>query len=215
MFTNTGGLKISSLLDVSAFAWALLAFSSSGTSAASFSCAWNLPYVSKNEWSTSISDHAQICQVYLTFLCLLLIMLLDRFKELMGLFSNKKTRLVSLYNTQFTLLNMTLSNVHWYYQRNYDYFTFMFALSPSSLARLRKSAYFMESKSIFDACWSDFIEVSGHSRSSTVWQSRPTVEILLIQNRAAGVFWLADAGHRSQSQQRWVWTDPPMWYLFL
>lgn len=83
----------------------------------------------------------------------------------MGLFSNKKTRLVSLYDTQFTLFNITLSNFHSHHQINYDYFTFMFALSPSSLARLRKSAYFMESKSIFDACWSDFIEVGGHSCS--------------------------------------------------
>lgn len=51
VFTNTGGLKISSSVEVSLLFWALLAFSSSGTSAASFSCSWKSPHVSKYRMS--------------------------------------------------------------------------------------------------------------------------------------------------------------------
>lgn len=62
--------------------------------------------------------------------------------------------------------------------------TFTFALSPKSLARLCKSAYFMESRSISDAFRTDFID-RARTRGSAVWKSRPTVEILLIQTRVA------------------------------
>lgn len=124
--------------------------------------------------------HLGPASFYLTFLRLLLIMLLDRFKEFFRLFSNKKPRIVRWF--QFAFIASMKRTV---------YITFMFALSPSSLARLCKSAYFMESKSIFDAFRSDFIGVRAHSRRFAVRKSRPTVEILGIQTRAAGAVSLA------------------------
>lgn len=84
-------------------------------------------------------------------------MLLDRFKELMGLFSNKKTRFVRVISSALYLIERHVVTFPLSFRINFDYITFLLALSPSSLARLRNSAYFMESKSIFDTCWSDFI----------------------------------------------------------
>lgn len=49
----------------------------------------------------------------------------------------------------------------------------MFALSPSFLARLCKSAYFMESKSIFDAPRSDFIEARALVENGVIAAARP------------------------------------------
>lgn len=84
-------------------------------------------------------------------------MLLDRFNELMGLFKNKKTRSVRVISSALYFIERHAVTIPLSFRINCDYITFLLALSPSSLARLRNSAYFMESKSIFDARWSDFI----------------------------------------------------------
>lgn len=78
VFTNTAGLKISSLLDGSVLVWALLAFSSSSTAVGCFSGAWKSADVSENE-CFGTGRHLWPASFYLTFLRLLLTMLLDRF----------------------------------------------------------------------------------------------------------------------------------------
>lgn len=49
----------------------------------------------------------------------------------------------------------------------------MFALSPSFLARLCKSAYFMDSKSIVDAFRSDFLQVRALVENGVIAAAQP------------------------------------------
>ena len=109
--------------------------------------------------------------------------------------------------------------------------TFMFAFSPSSLARLRKSAYFIESKSMLVSLFIPFYERSTKIYvglllrlfvfvCSTSAVSAPGGRLKLppIQNAAAGAVWLAPdwllIGSWPRSQSQWSGLASATEFLF-
>lgn len=114
-----------------------------------FSGAWKTTDVSENQcfWNRR---HLGPQSFYLMLLRVLLIMLRDRINQFFGLLSNKKNPVLCVdFRAQFTLISINKIKC--------DCITFMFALSPSSLARLCNSAYFIKFKSMFAAFLGGFV----------------------------------------------------------